>query len=111
MGPEEGDGAEMGGQGPGGPVRPGSSWGGREETGSPVGWGGVPQGSISRGLSRENGGLGSQGGSGGLQGALMSPSSLAHHPQSRPSPAKEPAVALKRSAGAAGGRPAYHLGQ
>lgn len=47
----------------------------------------------------------------GLQGALMSPSSLAPHPQSWPGPAEEPAAALQRRAGTAGGRPAHHLRQ
>lgn len=53
-------------------------------------------------------GIGAGGGWGA--GALMSPSSP-HHSRSRPGPAEEPTAALQCGAGAAGGRPAHHLGQ
>ena len=76
--------------------------------GSPVSmWDGVMDWRAPRG---SHGGWRS-GVQGGLQGALMSPSSLAPHLQSWSSPAEEPAAALQRRAGTAGRRPAHHLRQ
>lgn len=55
-------GQEVEGQGPGGPMRPRSSWDGRGAPGSPVGWG---WGMQTKGFAKEDGGLGCWGGLGG----------------------------------------------